>query len=396
MDKSGRAWLGLHKVGVTASSAGLLCTLTLAFGRVRPFRIATGETMGLFEALPWSLAALLVLAWVTAVAFSVVRPAARGAAFARGLLGGVLIVSLFWLSGIAAVANLEGAGAFARYSMGAGVWASTFFALTLILASRREVGMGTWSSRVIVWLAPVGVVLLVLSGRLSDLGMAAEYRNVSSEFWVWFGQHVMYSGVSLAVALVVGVSLGIVAYRFTGFARPVFAATSIVQTIPGLAMIGILAIPLGMAGQVPFLRSLGIGILGWAPVVIALTLYALLVLVRNTHAGLESVPDATVEAGRGMGLTGSQLLRKVELPLASPVMFTGTRTAAQQTIGNATLAYFVAAGSLGRPIFSGVAQQADDLVLLGSVALVALALTVDIALRGTERLVVPRRAGGSR
>ncbi len=162
------------------------------------------------------------------------------------------------------------------------------------------------------------------------------------------------------------------------------------QTIPGLAMVGILVVPLGaLAARYPVLRQFGIGGLGWAPVVVALTLYALLAIVRNTYAGLGSVPEPTVEAGRGMGMSTGQVMRKVQLPLAAPILFSGVRTASQQTIGNATLGAFVAAGTLGAPIFLGFAQQANDLVVLGSVALVALALLVDGALRGVQRALTP-------
>jgi osmoprotectant transport system permease protein len=137
------------------------------------------------------------------------------------------------------------------------------------------------------------------------------------------------------------------------------------------------------------LKQFGISGLGWAPVVVALTLYALLAIVRNTYAGLGAVSPVTVEAGAGMGMSERQVMRKVQIPLAAPILFSGIRTASQQTIGNATLGAFVAAGTLGAPIFLGFAQQADDLVVLGSVALVALAMLVDGALRGVQQAITP-------
>ncbi|MHB9004657.1 MAG: ABC transporter permease, partial [Coriobacteriia bacterium] len=140
--------------------------------------------------------------------------------------------------------------------------------------------------------------------------------------------------------------------------------------------------------------SLGVGGLGWAPVVVALSLYALLAIVRNTYAGLASVPAATLEAGAGMGMTQRQLLRRVLFPLARPIVFSGVRTASQQTVGNATLGAFVAAGGLGPLIFLGLAQQATDLVLLGSIALVVLALALDGLMRTAQALMTPRRTGG--
>ena len=169
--------------------------------------------------------------------------------------------------------------------------------------------------------------------------------------------------------------LGITAYRKPRLERPVFTVVSVFQTIPGLAMVGLLVAPLAAASfALPVLRRFGIGGIGWAPVVIALTLYALLAIVRNTHAGLRGVPRAVVDAGRGMGMTDDQLLRKVELPLGMPVVFSGVRTSAVQTIGNATLGAFVGGITLGRFIFQGLAEQAPDLTMLGSIALVIIAL----------------------
>lgn len=387
------ARMRVHRVGLIAAAMGLAALLALPFGRVRPFRLASGEPVAMLEALARPAALLPVVAWLVIVVFSLARPWSRSSAAVRGVTSGALLVLLLWLSEIAAQRTLPGVGTFARYSIGAGVWASMFLAVAVVMDSRRGLGSGAWSNAV-AGIGPLGAAALIASGALGSLGMAAEYRNVSDEFWLWTAQHILYAVVSMTVALAVGITLGILAFGNRRVAEPVFSATSVVQTIPGLAMVGILAVPLGLAGRLPFLRSIGVGVIGWAPVVVALTLYALLVLVRNTYVGLASVPEAVVDAGRGMGMTGPQLLRKVQLPLASPIMFSGTRTAFQQTIGNATLAYFVAAGSLGRPIFSGVSQQADDLVLVGSVALVTLALTTDIILRGAERLVTPARARG--
>ena len=384
-----------HKVGLTASLAGLVSLLALAFGTVAPFRIATGSPVNLFEALGTPAAVALVTLWLACLAASLVGARSARASLARGLISAALIVALVWLSGVAAERMLASETALARYSMGAGVWLSAFSAFALVVASRREAGEGSLGSLAVVSLAPVGIVVALLTGRLSSLGVAVEYRNVSEDFWLWTAQHVAYSAVAMGIAITVGVALGIFAHSKPRFAETVFTTTSIFQTIPGLAMIGILAVPLGMlAENSPAAQALGIGVLGWAPVVVALTLYALLVIVRNTAAGLNAVPDSIVDAARGMGLSEPQILRKVQLPLSAPIVFSGIRPASQQTIGNATLGVFVAAGTLGRPIFGGVSQTANDLVLLGSIALVALALSTDIAMRGVQRFVSPRHLKG--
>jgi len=202
----------------------------------------------------------------------------------------------------------------------------------------------------------------------------------------------VFAAGSIAIALVVGVTLGIAAFRNERLERPIFATVSVFQTVPGLAMVGLLVAPLAaLSFAVPFLRTLGIGGIGWAPIVTALSLYALLAIVRNTYAGLRGVPEAVVDAGRGMGMDDRQLMRKVRLPLAGPVLFSGVRTSTVQTIGNATLGAFVGGITLGRFIFQGLAEQAPDLTMLGSITLVAIALVVDATLRGAQGLIFGRR-----
>jgi osmoprotectant transport system permease protein len=155
-------------------------------------------------------------------------------------------------------------------------------------------------------------------------------------------------------------------------------------------MIGILFGPFNAISQrFPALRAIGVGGLGWAPVVTALTLYALLVVVHDVIVGLRGVSAEAVDAARGMGMTQNQLMRRVRLPLAAPVVYTGMRTASLQTVGTATLGAFVAAGTLGLFVTQGLAEGSSDLVLLGAVALVALALILDALLRTIEPLVVP-------
>lgn len=379
----------VHRVGLLAVAMGSIGTFALSFGEISPNRVVSGTALSVFEALPPQGVALLAAGWVALLLASLVR-GDRPMGLARGALAAGIIVAIVALSGMAAEAAVGQVGGFARYSIGGGAWLAAFAAMTIIVAGRREAGVASAASWLVTLAAPVGIVALALTGRLSDLGVAVEYRNVSSEFGLWVAQHFTYATVAMLIASLVGVSLGILAHRVPRAAGPIFTVTNVLQTIPGLAMVGILVVPLGrLAAAYPKLREFGIGGLGWAPVVVALTLYALLAVVRNTYAGLHSVPTATVEAGRGMGMSGPQLVGRIELPLAAPIVFTGVRVASQQTIGNATLGAFVAAGTLGAPIFLGFAQQADDLVLLGSIALVTMALIVDGAMRVAQRLVTP-------
>lgn len=370
-----------YKVGITAAVIGLPLFLLLPFATVRRSRIATGVGMPPWQAIGPLLTVAVAALWVAVVVVSL-REGGRGRAAARGLLGAAIIISLVALSGWAASSLGPQVGQFARVSIGGGVWVSAIAAYAVVLASRRLLGRGSAMGVLVGLLAPVAIVGLLLSGFLDDLGIMKEYANVADRFWVETANTAIFAAVSVSLASAVGVYLGIVAFRNQRLERPVFATVSVFQTIPGLAMVGLLVAPFATASfALPFLRTLGIGGIGWAPVVTALTLYALLAIVRNTYAGLRSVPPAVVDAGRGMGMADGQLMRKVELPLGMPVVFSGVRTSTVQTIGNATLGAFVGGITLGRFIFQGLAEQSPDLTMLGSIALVVMAVLVDGVLR---------------
>jgi len=372
---------GPYRVGLAAAAIGLPSFLVLPFATVRRSRIATGVGMPPLSAIGPALTLAFVALWVL-VALLSLREGGRRLALARGLLGALLIGAIVAVSGVAASTLGPQAGQFARVSIGAGAWVSAIAAYSLVLASRRLLGRGTPLGALVGLVAPAAVVGLLLSGFLDDLGIMKEYANVADRFWVETANTALYAAVSVGVATAVGVYLGIVAFRNQQLERPVFATVSVFQTVPGLAMVGLLVAPLSAVSfAVPLLRRFGVGGIGWAPVVTALTLYALLSIVRNTYAGLRSVPVAVVDAGRGMGMTDGQLMRRVELPLGMPVVFSGVRTSTVQTIGNATLGAFVGGVTLGRFIFQGLAEQSPDLTMLGSIALVVMAVGIDGVLR---------------
>jgi osmoprotectant transport system permease protein len=382
---------GVHKVGMTASVLGLLSLVTLSFTVVAPNRLRTGTGVSLLGSLGWGWSCALLGGWVLLGLLSLKDDRRRPVAASRGLLSLVLALSAFALCEVAALRLLPEAGTFARLSIGGGAWVSAIAAYTVVLASRREVGSRSTLGVSLAAGLPLGLGLMLVTGSLSDLGMMREYANLGSTFWYYVGNTILYSAAALALATVVGFALGVLAFRGQRYERPVFAMVSVFQTIPGLAMIGLLFAPLAWLRQnVGLASALRIGGLGWAPVVTALALYALLAITRNTYAGLRSVSSDVVEAGIGMGMTPTQVMWRVRVPLAVPVLFSGERTAAIQTIGNSTLGAFVAAFTLGTIIFGGLSQQAMDLTMLGSVALVVLALLADGVLRVLQRVATPR------
>lgn len=186
-------------------------------------------------------------------------------------------------------------------------------------------------------------------------------------------EHLVLVGISTGVAVAVGVPLGILITRRARWRGPVLGIASVLQTIPSLAMFGFL-IPL------PFLGGIGA-----RTAIVALVVYALLPIVRNTYTGITGVDAAVRDAARGMGLTDRDLLRLVELPLAAPVILAGIRIATVIGVGIATIAAAIGAGGLGVFIFRGVAVVDNAVILAGAVPAAVLALLLDGGLHVLER-----------
>jgi len=188
-------------------------------------------------------------------------------------------------------------------------------------------------------------------------------------------QHVGLVAISTVVAVLIGLPLGVLVARRPVWQKPILGMTNVVQTVPSLALFGLL-IPV-----------FGIG--AWTAIT-ALVLYALLPIVRNTYAGIAGVDPAVREAGRGMGMTDGELLRLVELPLAASVILAGVRVAVVVSVGVATIAAAIGAGGLGVYIFRGVATVDDTLILAGALPAALLALLADGLLGLAERRLVWR------
>lgn len=192
-------------------------------------------------------------------------------------------------------------------------------------------------------------------------------------------EHITLAGVSTLIAALVGIPLGIVITRIPQLSKPVLGSANVIQTIPSLALFGFL------------LPTPWIGDRAGRLAILALALYCLLPLIRNTYAGIRSVDPTVVEAGRAMGLTDRQLLFQVELPLASGVIVAGVRIAVVLSIGLATIAAAIGAGGLGEFIFRGLAMVNNQVILAGAVPAALLALGADFLLGILERrLSAPR------
>jgi osmoprotectant transport system permease protein len=207
------------------------------------------------------------------------------------------------------------------------------------------------------------------------LHFVAENRDQIIELTL---EHLWLVAISTLLAAAIGIPLGIMSARWPAWNKPVLGTANIIQTIPSLALFGFL-LPVPWLGD----RADRLAIL-------ALTLYALLPIIRNTYTGIRSVDPAVVEAGRGMGLTDRQLLLQVELPLATSVILSGVRIAVVVSVGLATIAAAIGAGGLGEFIFRGLAMVNNQLILAGAIPAAMLALLADFGLGWLERRLRPR------
>lgn len=187
------------------------------------------------------------------------------------------------------------------------------------------------------------------------------------------GEHLLLVVVAIAIATLIGIPLGILITRNASLRQPILAVSNILQTIPSLALFGLL-IPVPIIGGI-----------GAVPAIVALTLYSFLPIIRNTYTGITGIDEAVREAGRGMGMTDWQLLSQVEIPLAMGVILAGVRVATVIAIGIATIAAAIGAGGLGVFIFRGISVVNDQLILAGAVPAAAIALLADYGIGCLER-----------
>jgi len=370
MAQPSRASALLHERGrlpvVVLGAVGLFASLAMAFLHVAPNRLLSGH-----PASPHI--ALLAAAWLVTVAAGFWR---GGALFAL-----LLTLGLPFLAGHDAARLLQHAPPTTRIQLGAGFWTLWLAAALLLLDRLRHLRIA-W--RVAAWLFIVAACVAgAMAGAFSDLGLVREWQAQRGAFTDALATHVTLSLVTLGIALAAGAPLGYLAWRKRGAGRAVLGVLAFLQTVPSLALFALLIGPFAwLARAWPALGALGFGGTGAAPAVFALVLYALLPVVRYTVAGLDAVPADAREAARGLGMTRGQVLLGIQLPLGWPVLLAGLRIVAVQTIGLAAVAALIGAGGMGRFVFLGIGQGATDMVLLGTLAIIVLALAADLLFQG--------------
>nr|WP_276557018.1 ABC transporter permease [Enterobacter hormaechei] len=352
-----------------------IAAVALPFVNVAPNRLVSGEPRALWQI--WAFTPLLLgaaLASTVALAFW----PGRTALWLTFLLSEALFIVLFWSAGQAATQMAAVESPLARTSVGSGLW--LWLALCLLVCSdaiRRLTPQPVWRwlLNAQFWVIPL---LILFSGDLNQLSLLKEYVNRQEVFDNALAQHLTILFGTLIPALLLGVPLGMWCYRHTSRQGAVFTVLNVIQTIPSVALFGLLIAPLaGLVKSFPALAAAGIAGTGLTPALIALVLYALLPLVRGVVAGLSQLPPDVLESAHAMGMSARQCFWKIQLPLALPLLVRSLRVVTVQTVGMAVIAALIGAGGFGALVFQGLLSSALDLVLLGVVPTIALAVVLD-------------------
>lgn len=371
-------------VAVSGSLLGLAATFAPRGLLFRENRIVNGDPVSLFTALDaWGPALLAVWIVAAAVALSPLPDRIRGNVVT--LLGGIAPVLLVWRSGVEAERFVELSGRIARTSLGWAFWISLFAAYMVIFAATAWLERGVWRT-LLTYLPVAGIVALAVSGSLGEFAIAREYANNADSFWREFRLHLAYVAGAVGVGLVVGASLGLLAARRRSTEPAVFGVLNVLQVLPTLAFIGLMN-PVLTAASERFgaLAELGIRGVGWAPVIIVLSAYAIYPIARNTYTAIITLDRGVIDAARGQGMGRLRLFAEVEVPLALPVVIAGVRIALVQSTAGAIIAGLVGGGGLGVFVFLGASETATDLILLGVIPIVMLALFFDRTVLALQR-----------
>lgn len=365
------------KLGVVIALLAAYGAFGASFAVLKPNRIVQGEAKTILASLPvWAGWGLLVLLLMTAaVALS------RASSWLKLIAAAAALLALALAIGSAAGFLTPAGNTYARVSPASGFWTLLFAFMLMAADAITRLEPPPWMRVLFLFLAAGGIGAILMSGSWDGLSIMKEYAGRADVFWSEAGKHVTLALGSLVAATLAGLPLGILCHRVAALRAGVLNTLNLIQTIPSIALFGILIGPLAwIAATVPGAAEIGIRGIGTAPAFVALFLYSLLPVVANTVVGLAGVPRGANDAARGIGMTDRQRLFQIEFPLALPVILTGIRIVLVQNIGLATIAALIGGGGFGVFVFQGIGQTAMDLVLLGAVPTVALAFAAAVIL----------------
>ncbi|WP_394788284.1 ABC transporter permease [Rhodoferax sp.] len=353
---------------------GIAVAFGLAFLTQAPNRLVSGVGIPLADLLSgWRWLVLLPAALLAAAVF---LPPSRPLHWLVLLAAAASLFGWVWLAGDqAALAAATAESPLIRTSFGGGFWVLTVLCALAAADALQRLQLNALSRTLAGVVVVLPLLFLLLQGHLDALSLLKEYANRQDVFQSAWRRHLQIVLYTLIPTLLIGVPLGVAAFRRQRIAAPLFTLLNLIQTVPSIALFGLLMAPL--AAVALWWPGSGISGIGLTPAVLALTLYSLLPIVHSTVTGLRQVPDAVVESATGMGLTPRQIFWRVEVPLALPLLVAGIRTTTVQAVGLAVVAALIGAGGFGAIMFQGLLSSALDLVLLGVLPVVALAVAID-------------------
>ncbi|WP_319755614.1 ABC transporter permease [uncultured Sphaerochaeta sp.] len=384
MNRNVLQWRSLDKQVILTLFLFLL-SLTLPFLQSRENRISEEFTVHVLSL--GFIPILLLLAPPLMLLASVIIPEKNharlltSASMAFGVIFPILVL------GIAGNALVENLGAFARYSPASGMY--VYFASVSILYFMQKTLQRR--DKIALFLVLIMIVGMGFLGMFDRLGILLEARNLGTRLAREILSHIRITGISLLISMLIGIPIAFLAFMNKAVRRVVFPILNVLQTIPGIALFGLLIAPLAALSRAfPVLRDWGIQGIGNAPAIIALSMYALYPIIRYTYTSLTGIDEQVVLAAKGMGMTSTQLWKIVRLPLATVGILHGIRVALVQTIGNATLAKLIGGDGLGVLVFEGLGQASVDMVLLGMLLIIAITVISDRLFQFLIKVFTPK------
>lgn len=362
------------------SLVGVASLLFMPIITYKPNRISQGFQYRSIEYLGGSVILIVVL-WAILIGLSFYAKNKKNLlVFITSL---VLFIGLFWTIQVNAKDYIESSAA--RISLSSGFYIQMF--LMYMLFSTYTEKIKGYRILKILGFSTIALVLgfLFLQGSFDDFSIIKEFYSKKSQFFNNLRIHAILTFSSVITGSLIAIPLGFLAYSKKNLEGKIMIPLSIIETIPSLSLFAIFLVPLSGLGKLGFFNAIGVSGIGWAPAYLALTLYTLLPIGRNTLTGFYSVDRNIVQAAKGMGMSKSQVLGKIELPLAFPVIFTGIRIAFIQTIGGAVLAGLVGGGGMGTFVFLGLGEASPDLILLGVLPIVFFTIILDYLLKAFEK-----------
>ena len=374
------AELRSNRVVLALGVMALLALGSLDVARIQPNRIVSGTGYGLLEGVGVfpSLLAVLPLAMIMGLAL---RPG-DGRNRVMLALSALMLVALPWGVGVFIDQTIDPTQSAARAALSGATWLVAFSLTLMVIDLRQRLNPGVTVTAAIALAASASLGLALLSGALDRLALVQEYIVRREAFADAIANHLALVAIAVGGSLVIAVGLALWMRRAPGVRQGVLGVLSFIQTIPSLALFGLLLAPLAwLAARYPLLGDLGVQGIGWAPALLALVGYSLLPMTRNTYIALDGVNNDVIEAARGVGMAPLQVFFQVRLPLALPLLIEGIRITAVQAIGLTAVAALIGAGGLGTFIFQGLGQAAMNLVVLGALPIVVMAMLVDALLK---------------